>query len=174
MAPEEKVNYLLILRVLIITILILMLLCIGFFGYDRMVFEKQIQQSNEPDQIGRAFLQALMTNHLRFAKKLVVPEQKLRIDQWKADTQHQSIHCPWNLDDVLGYEMVEWYSGGASYIDDRTVSGYYIDACSKNGYSIEVEGLIMKHDGKNWMIMHWDKICESHEYDSLRVCYPTE
>src|SRR6266498_797825 len=158
MASTEKVKHQ-ILRFLIIVVLVLMLVCIGAFGYYRLRSEKQTQQSNDPHQIAYSFLQALMTNNLRFAKKLVVPEQKLRIDQWKADTQHQSINCPWDLNDL--YEEVAWYAGGASNIDDRTVSGDYIYACSKNGYSIEIEGVIIKHDGKIWIITGWDKICES-------------
>jgi hypothetical protein len=171
MASTENTKHQ-ILRVLIIVVLVLVLGCIGAFGYYQLRFEKQTQQSNDPHQIAYSFLQALMTNNLRFAKKLVVPQQKLRIDQWKADTQHQSTNCPWGLDDL--YEEVAWYAGSASNIDDSTMSGDYIYACNKNGYSIEIEGVIIKHDGKIWEITGWDKICESAEYDSPRICFPKD
>ena len=84
MASAEKERYP-VLKFLIILALVMMLVCACAFGVYPLVFKKGIQKSHDPHQIAFAFLRALMTNDLRFAKTLVGPEQKLLIDQWKAE-----------------------------------------------------------------------------------------
>ena len=174
MASTEKSKHS-TLRLLIIAALVLALVCVGVFGYYRIQFEKQIEGSNNPQQIVGAFLEALAANDLRFAKKLVMPEQKAAIDQWETETKRQSHSCPgnWNLDDLL--EPVVWGVGGSGVIDDYTVRVDSSYGCSNNGYSIRIEGVIVKYDGQNWRITAWDKICESSdEQESPRICYPKD
>jgi len=174
MALKEKSKHP-VLKFLIIVGLILTVVGVSIFGYYRMKFEREIEESNNPQQIVDAFLQALMTNDLRFAKKLVLPEQKELIDQWKAETGHRAYGCPanWNLDDL--FEPFAWGVGGSGTIDDNTVTVDSSYGCSNSDYSIRIERVIVKYDGMNWKITHWDKICESSaEENSPRACYPKD
>ena len=144
----------------------------GVFGYYRARYERQILQSNDPQQIVDAFAEALMNNNFRFAKKLVVFEQTGSIDQWKADANHEAHNCPrnWGVDDI--FEPYAWGVGGSGVIDDNTVRVDSSFGCNDSGYSIRIEGVIVKYDGEKWRITDWDNICESSdERDSPRVCY---
>ncbi|MFN8414109.1 MAG: hypothetical protein U0Z26_17145 [Anaerolineales bacterium] len=164
-----------ILRVLLIIVLALILVCLGVFGYSRVKFEQQIQNSNNPQEIVDAFLQALMTNNLRFAKKLVTSEQIKNLDQWKANMRHSAYDCPgsWSLDDILA--STAWGVGGSGLIDENTMRVDSSYGCNNNNYSIRIEGVIVQYDGRNWRITHWDRICESSaEENSPRICYPND
>ena len=153
----------------------LLLVVAGAFGYSRIRFEKQIQQSDNPREIVDAFLQALMTNNLRFAKELVTPEQSELIDQWKVETNHQSRSCPanWNFEDLS--EPFAWGVGGSATINDSTIVVDSSYGCSNNDYSIRIEQATVRYDGKNWRIAHWDRICESSNAEHVsRICFPKD
>ena len=162
-------------KFLSIAALLFALMCVGGFGYNRAKYEKQILQSNDPQQVVDAFVEALMSNNVRFAEKLVVAEHKGSIDKWKVNTNHTSHSCPgnWSLDDFL--EPYAWGVGGSGEIDGSTVMVDSSFGCNNSGYSIRIEGAIVKYDGENWRITDWDTICESSdEHDSPRVCYPKD
>jgi len=181
MVSKEKAKHP-VLKLLIILVLTLMLVCMGAFGFFQIKYEKQIQQSNNPRLIVDTFLEALMQNDLRFAKKLVMHDQKVLIDRWKTDTNHQPRYCPgiwtfhdlnWSIDDL--FEQVAWTVSDSSKIDDNTIAFDSVYRCTRNDYLIHIEGLIVKYNGKDWKITRWDRICESSsEENAHEICYPKD
>ena len=165
--PKQRV-----LKFVVIVALSLALICIGAYGFFQIKYESHILRSKDPQKIVDAFVEALMNNKLRFAKKLVVPEQQVKINQWEADTNHEAHDCPgdWNFDHL---DPIAWGGGGSGVIDDNTVRVNSAYGCYNNGYSISIEDAIVKFDGRHWRITDWDKICESSDkHGSPRICYP--
>ena len=162
-----------ILRLAIISIVTLTLVFMGVSRYNQMKFETRIQESKDPQEIVDAFLQALMTNNFQFAEKLVVSGQKQHIEQWKKDTNHKPQAC---LENSSLRDIFEPYAGGvggSGMINDYTAFVDSSYSCLNNDYSIWIEAAIVKYDGVNWRITHWDKICESSaEGDSPDICFP--
>jgi hypothetical protein len=76
----------------IITLVIITAIFAVFFINPKL--QAQYYKSrNSPQDLAEAFFYALYKDDLGFAKELVIPDQRHRIDEWKIATKHKAIVC---------------------------------------------------------------------------------
>jgi hypothetical protein len=140
--------------------------------------ERQNRQlaSEDPGDIVEAFIDALRTGDIAFAKELLVPDQRQHLDEWIVTSHHVAFECPgspyWFDFNSIVSSGGTGYGHGDGDIRDEIVdadSGYY---CNFSESSIEIESALVQYDAPFWKITGWDSICVSApEKDSPKLCY---
>jgi hypothetical protein len=106
--------------------------------------------------VGINFAEALMQNNSRLARRLSIPSQWERIDEWMSE--HETFKCPssWNFDDIN--------SGSVSGVDDEGahVSYYYICWVDEY-YEFEIEEIVLQRQNNRWQVVDWSEVQEWKE-----------
>ncbi len=141
--------------------------------------ERQNRQlaSEDPGDIVSAFIDALRTGDIAFAKELLVPDQRQHLDEWIVASHHVAFECP---DSPYWFDFNSIISsGGTGYGDgDGDIREEIVDVdssyyCNFSESSIKIESALVQYFAPFWRITGWDRICVSApEKDSPKICYP--
>ena len=157
-----------------IAVFLLVIATTGVFTWEWRLSVKErewiqtLKHSKEPDLMAYTFLRYLKEDKIEFAKELVVPDQRERIDRWAIDSKHEPFNCTspyWGFNQILA-------SGGGSSkeIDKNTISQRNSYTCNFNEISISVNDVIVHYSGSEWVIIDWSEICETTP-SKTETCY---
>ena len=127
------------------------------------------KQSNRPEIVVDAFFHALVEGDLDLAKELAIPGLQERIDNLKTESRYQAFRCPWG-------NLIEPYAGGLgpnitySSSNKAMSDGVAYSCYYGNRSSMNISGIALEHNGREWLIADWEEICESSS-SSPETCY---
>ena len=136
------------------TVLGVIFLCLLFV----IILNSLIPYINRYDYsyVGISFAEALRQNNSRLARRLSIPSQWDRIDEWMSG--REVFKCPsgWNFDDVN--------SGSVSGVGDEGahVSYYYICWVDEL-YEFKIEEIVLQKQNNQWQVIDWSEIQEWKE-----------
>jgi len=139
---------------------------------DQKPYAQEIKRANNPYLVVDRFLDALIKANINLAKELIIPEQRGRVDAWKAESNHKAHKCPYNWRWFDPWQTTAWGVGGEDELDANTSEIDITFGCSNDNFLMSIENAIVRYDGVEWAIINWEMICEiGSSKGEEEVCY---
>ena len=139
-------------RALVTYSLAAILIAVPIAGLSSAVSATRIDRQN-CQRVSEAFVRSLMENDAKTAKLLTVPDQWLRIDGWMK--QHRSFVCPFSIN--LDSEQM---AGFCPIDEGNRQTCYFRYHCQLEGYSLDVDDIILEKTEAGYQIIGWGQVCE--------------
>lgn len=129
-----------------------------------------VKRSNNPEIILDTFFHALVEDDIDLAKELATPELQKRFDEWKIESQHTALYCPYS-------RFLESNSSSSRPIVTYTAAnqavskGMEYECYYGNRSSVSLWGTTLEYNGRAWLVTNWDEICERPLKLLSPICY---